>query len=370
MKDKFAANEILEAINLELGKLKSLNIILVGKTGVGKSTLINSLLNKKVATTGTGRPITQGTHCYSLSDNSLNLYDTKGFELSLAAQEEVLEDVKELVTKGVAAQNINKSIHSIFYCINAQSSRIEDKEIEWLGQFTKTFSVLQVPVFVILTQAFANKKAEALRQFILDQKLGIKDVVLVLGEKYEINEDITIEPYGLQQLTESMKEKLPKALEQVLREVQVAALKEKKEASEEIIHWASGAAAAAGATPIPFADAAVLVPIQVGMIGKITSLYDIDLTKSIITGIVSALAGAAGATYLGRTIATNLIKLIPGAGTIAGGVISAGTAAALTEAMGHAYNRVMLMVYIGEIDASEIGSDKFIERLKEEMKKL
>lgn len=368
--DLFAADEVLSAINLELGKLKTLNVILVGKTGVGKSTLINSLLNKKVAATGTGRPITQTTHCYTSSDNSLNLYDTKGFELSLVAQEEVLKAVKGLVTDGVAAKNINKSIHSIFYCINAQSSRIEDKEIEWLGQFTRTFSVLQVPVFVIITQAFAKKKAEALRQFILEQKLGIKDVVLVLGEKYEINEDVTIEPYGLQQLTQSMKEKLPGALEQILREVQVAVLKEKKAASEEIIHWAAGAAAAAAATPIPFSDAAVLVPVQVAMIGKITSLYDIDLTKSVITGIVSAMAGTAGATYLGRTIVTGLIKLIPGAGTIVGGMISAGTAVALTEAMGHAYNRIMIKVYIGEIDASEIGSRKFIERLKEELEKL
>lgn len=36
-----------------------LNVLIVGKTGVGKSTLINAVFGDKVAKTGSGKPVTQ-----------------------------------------------------------------------------------------------------------------------------------------------------------------------------------------------------------------------------------------------------------------------------------------------------------------------
>ncbi|HBV48709.1 MAG TPA: GTPase, partial [Lactobacillus sp.] len=40
------------------------------------------------------------------------------------------------------------------------------------------------------------------------------------------------------------------------------------------------------------------------------------------------------ATTLGRSLAGNLFKLVPGAGSILGGAISAGVAVSVTEAIG------------------------------------
>lgn len=56
--------------------------------------------------------------------------------------------------------------------------------------------------------------------------------------------------------------------------------------------------------------------------------------------IISATIGTAGTTVLGKTIAANLIKLIPAVGSIVGGIISA----ALTAALGEAYIAIMVMV--------------------------
>lgn len=42
------------------------NIAIVGKSGIGKSTLLNYLFGKEVAKTGTGEPVTkQGFHFFS-----------------------------------------------------------------------------------------------------------------------------------------------------------------------------------------------------------------------------------------------------------------------------------------------------------------
>lgn len=96
-------------------------------------------------------------------------------------------------------------------------------------------------------------------------------------------------------------------------------------------------AAAAGATPIPFADAAVLVPIQVGMLARVSVLYGFDVTRSYLRELVVAAIGPTAATVGGKAIAGSLLKLIPGGGTVLGGAISAATAAALTTALGELY---------------------------------
>ena len=53
------ADGIKEAIAKEKKDMKVFNVMLLGKTGVGKSTLINNLFSERIAQTGIGKPVTQ-----------------------------------------------------------------------------------------------------------------------------------------------------------------------------------------------------------------------------------------------------------------------------------------------------------------------
>ena len=113
----------------------------------------------------------------------------------------------------------------------------------------------------------------------------------------------------------------------------------------------------------------MLVPTQVTMIATITAIFGLDISKSFLTGFVSSTIGSAGATILGKTIVSNLLKLIPGIGTAAGGVISGATAGLLTTALGETYIKVMELIYKGELDSEDLYNETRQKKIKKMFQK-
>jgi uncharacterized protein (DUF697 family) len=132
---------------------------------------------------------------------------------------------------------------------------------------------------------------------------------------------------------------VPVAAERALTAAQVLDLGRKKKAVAGIINQAVALAAGIGATPIPFADAALLVPNQVTMIARITAAYGLPPSKTRALAIAGSVVLTGGATMAGRYAVTSLLKFVPG-GAIAGSAISATVAGALTKAVGMAWARV------------------------------
>lgn len=367
------AQEAIDAIAEKIKNLNTLNIIVAGKTGVGKSTLINAVFRDKLAETGMGKPVTDHMRKISKKGIPLAIYDTKGFELGRDVQQQVKQEVMETISKGLATQDINKAIHCIWYCINTASNRVEPEEIEWLKELSKENQITQVPIIVVLTQSFSKKNADAMRKMILNENLDVVQVVPVLAEDYEIDEAYVARSYGLDVLIHVMGEALPDELMDTLQNVQIASLAEKKKRAQAAIATATLAAAGEGAAPIPFSDCALLIPTQLGMIASITVIFGFDVNKSILTAFLSSTLGSGGATLLGKTVVSNLVKLIPGVGTIAGGAISAATAGVLTAALGEAYIGIMTLVFNGEMSIDDLstkrGKDQMTALFKYELKK-
>lgn len=68
--------DIFSEVKFDKNKL---NILVIGKTGAGKSTLINAVFGKKLAKTGSGKPVTQSLKQFQ--KGNLSIYDSKGLEL-------------------------------------------------------------------------------------------------------------------------------------------------------------------------------------------------------------------------------------------------------------------------------------------------
>lgn len=367
------AQEAIDAIAEKIKNLKTLNIIVAGKTGVGKSTLINSVFRDRLAETGVGKPVTDHMRKITKKEVPLIIYDTRGFELGKEVQQQVKQEIVETIIKGIEAHDINKAIHCIWYCINTASNRVEPEEIEWLRELTKENQMTDIPIIVVLTQSFSKKNADTMKKMILDENLDVVQVVPVLAEDYEINDEYVAKSFGLDVLIQVMGEKLPDELMDTLQNVQIASLAEKKKKAQAAIAAATLAATGEGAAPIPFSDCTLLIPTQIGMIASITVIFGFNVSKSILTAFLSSTLGAGGATLLGKTVVSNLIKLIPGAGSVVGGAISASTAGLITAALGEAYIGIMTLVFKGEMSIDDLstkkGKDQMVSLFKKELKK-
>lgn len=367
------AQQCVDAINQKIKNLKKLNIIVLGKSGVGKSTLINSLFRGKFADTGLGRPVTQSVKKIEKEGFPLAIYDTPGFELSRDQQNSVKDEVMEIINKGLSSKDINQAIHCIWYCINVGGNRtFDESELKWLRGLTESNKVTQVPIIVVLTQSCPKKKAAEMKNLVERENLDIVKVVPVLAQDMDFDDEYVARAFGLDTLVEVMSAALPSELQDTLQNMQKVSLESKKKMSQAAVATAVAAAAATGASPIPFSDAALLIPVQVSMIAGITAIFGLDISKSFLTAFVSSTIGTAGATVLGKTAVSNLLKMIPGVGSVAGGAISGSTAGLLTAALGEAYIVIMEMVFKGDMKMedlySEDGKSKMQDIFKKELK--
>lgn len=368
------AKKCMDAINEKLKNLKKLNIIVVGKSGVGKSTLINSLFRDKIAETGLGRPITTEIRKIEKKDYPMAIYDTPGFELSEGQQAKVKEEIIELIHKGLATGDINNAIHCIWYCINVGGNRTFDQtEINWLKELIEKNKVTKVPIIVVLTQACPKTKGKQMQTLVEKENLDIIKVIPVLAQDMDFDGEYVAKAYGLDQLVDIMSEALPEELQDTLQNVQKASLKSKKKRSRAVVAAASAVAFGEGFIPIPFSDAAVLTPTQITMIASITTNFGMSISKSVIMSFISSTIGTAGTTILGKSMVSNLFKLIPGVGTGVGGMISGSTASLLTTALGEAYIKFMEMIYKGELKKEDLydqnGQKAISKMFKEELTK-
>lgn len=184
---------------------KAAKILLLGKTGTGKSAFINYFIGKKVAEEGKGKPVTQG-YCieYRYNDGKypIIIFDNKGFEAKTA------DEQKQHIIRSVKEHNNSDDVfnwfHTIFYCVSMSNSRFEDFEASFINDLSRSISQ---NVHIILTKCddATPEKIQNMKSTIM-QKLNnsnfkIYEVVSVSMRKR--NGDI-VEPYGKEVLSASV----------------------------------------------------------------------------------------------------------------------------------------------------------------------
>lgn len=350
-------NIVKNAVEEALKERGHINILMAGRTGVGKSTLINAVFQGNFATTGQGRPVTQHTREIKKKDIPLSIFDTRGLEMQ--DYSETLENLKSLVSEKAREIDPNKHIHLAWLCISEDSRRVESAE-ENLVKMLSDY----MPVIVVITKIRSKKSDEGFRAEVQKILPLAKNVIRVRAIEEETDEDRILEPEGLKELVELTMQVIPEGRKRAFVASQKVDIQLKKNQSRIIVAGAAASAAGVATTPIPFSDSMLIVPFQVAMLAGISTTFGLSFNESFLASIIGIVISAGGATLAGKSIVSGLLKLIPGAGSIAGGLIGATTAGALTTALGETYISVLVMLF----DNND-GESPTPEKVKETFKK-
>lgn len=345
--------DAIENATMERGHI---NILIAGKTGVGKSTLINAVFQQNLAETGQGRRVTKSTREITKDGVPLTIFDTRGLELEKF--QETLSELEKIIKDRSGDKDSNRHIHVAWLCIQEGSDRVEDAEIDLHDMLSR-----HVPIINVITKAssdngFKNKVSELLPES--------KNTIRVRAVSSKLDDGHFLGPMGLDKLVELTSEVIPEGKRRALAAAQKACLEYKKKQANIVVATAATAAAAVGASPVPFSDAALLAPIQFSMIAGITSVFGLELSEGTLSTLLASAIGVSGSTILGRTLVLNIIKLVPGVGTIVGGVISGATAFTITAGLGTAYIAVLTEIFSENPDAVPNAED-IGNRLKKKM---
>lgn len=314
------------------------NIILSGKTGVGKSTLINAIFGCEMAKVGKGKPVSQSLEKYNTPDIPVNLFDTKGMELKDSERELSRRSIINEIKNRANSPDVENHMHVMWYCISNESERIEEVELEWIRSFIE-----YMPVIIVLTKTIDTN--EELQSIIEEELPGLIVCRILAKEKKLINNN-TIPPYGLHHLISETIKILPDATVRAFTAAQKIKIEEKIENAKKLVKERLDSK-----SPLNYKNLAHIVdtlPLGLDVLGK-GAVY-LYIAKDIMT-------------LMGIPVSKNFLKFSKEAkpllkSIILPFVISEGTKTA--SKAGAKYGGERVLVYIAEILGKSAGKSNLV----------
>lgn len=343
------------------------NVLVIGNSGVGKSTLINAVLGEDKAEVGSGSAgITKALTIYESKDETipLRLIDTIGFEPSFRKKKAAIDAVKKWSKEQAKDGNPDTDINVIWFCVDGTSRKLFPDAIKSLSKATAMWK--SVPVIAVITKSYSEPERKENVQMVYEavnqQKkasVNLKAVIPVVAETYTLNATAFAAPEGIARLIEATNDAMPEGKQAAKQDVEAFSLKRKRVLAQSVVVASTAAGVAAGALPLPMADALVLSGIELAEINAIAGIFGLksgDESKKFIdtiveVGTVSAIAKAA----------IGALKAIPGI-NVAASVLNAVIAGCFVAAIGEGSAIAFEMVYKGEKTLDDLDwIKKFME---------
>ena len=188
IKNNIISPNYIEKLREVLGK--NYNILLLGNTGVGKSTLINEFLNlsgDNKALTGNGLEThTDEFKPYTGINNGkkYTLYDTNGISyMGENTLENKIDTTEKEIKRRIEFKDPNKLIHCIWYCITGDS--VQSYDGIFIQKLLNIYTIYKIPIIFVHTKTFIKSQSKKCKK-------GIKQILknIYKEDKKKIKENL------------------------------------------------------------------------------------------------------------------------------------------------------------------------------------
>lgn len=329
---KFDENDFNKSYEEEINKVneqldKEIMFAMIGDVNAGKSSTINKLMGEEVARVGAKPGETTVIEKYQYKDKII-FADTPGLDdINTKNSEETL--------------SFYKQADVILFFLNAAGTVFSEGEKTLFDKINKVNN----NIIIVLNKIDAADDIGSLVKYIQDHtnyNYKVAPISSKIGENIDLLRNAILD---------TLKEKNKDILFARL-------VKEKSSTANKWILAAASSATAVGAVPIPGSDIVPLTSIQVGLMVKLATLYEKPITKDRAKEL--AIASMTG--NIGKGLFRQLIKVIPGAGSIAGASIAGSMTLGLGYALKHAYENNI------ELDANSFKNiyESFVNKKEKE----
>jgi len=340
-------------------KMEKGNVLVIGNSGVGKSTLINAVLGEQAAKTGWG---TSGTtdrlEIYEPRDESVpfNVIDTIGFEPGYFKEARAVSAIRKWSRGSAKKGGEDHQINVIWFCVDGTSRKLFPTAIRALSRATAMWE--SVPVIVVITKSYSvPERAENIElvhnAFAAQKKHGsnVKRVIPVVAETYVLNENAFAAPEGISELIDLTNSLMPEGQKAAEQDLAKFVLGRRRALAQTVVTASTAAGIVVGAVPIPFPDAVILTPTEVAEVNAIARIYGIEKdekSKQFLNSIVEA--GTVGVAAKGLI---NALKAIPGV-NLGAAALNAVIAGVIIAALGEGAVYAFEQIYLGNRSIDDV----------------
>lgn len=297
---------------------QELLISLIGEVNAGKSSTVNKIIGKDIASTNPMPGETVSVDPYNLEGlENIKFMDTPG-----------LNDPNDENPKKTL-EFVQQSDVVLFF-LNAAGTVFSESEKEKFAGIEKH----NKDILIVLNKIDAAEDIPSIIEFVKNHTGG-KYKVIPISSKTGEN-------------LETLKKEILFLLEKKGKDLLFAkSMKEKSAAANRWIIGAGVSAGVIGASPIPGSDIIPLTSLQVGLIIKLSKLYDKPLSKKAAKDMIVITA----TQTIGHTLYRQALKFIPGAGSVIGGTVASSMTLALGYGVRYAYENNIAIDYdmIGDL---------------------
>ena len=350
--------------------------LMVGRTGVGKSSLINALAGIYTAQVSDTESCTSGIQAYKCQDQGstlMEILDTRGIAESdqlddrITAEKQLLDHVNDF------------SPDAAIFLLSCTHRDSIGEDADYLHEVIEKYEELNhvhLPVVLVVTRAdgvapdriktpgeYPERKIDAIDTILRNYKGVLENHGLKVEKAIAVSsyvdwmtadgEEVSVESINKMDESEITKlqiafdgryqiEELRNMLEDVIEDFQAKmglrmALRLDelvRRLAKHLTHIFAGISGTIALTPIPISDIYVLLIVQAALVAMIAALSGREINLDSAKEFVLSLVGVGGLGWLFRVTAQQLTKIanlvFPGAGS----AISSGIAISGTETMG------------------------------------